>query len=74
MRTLKSLESKPGLKVFLTLDRKVQAAAEEAFGDQAGAAVAIDVRTGEILAMTSKPSFDPAFFARGSAVLNGWLC
>ena len=72
MRTLKSLESKPGLKVFLTLDRKVQAAAEEAFGDQAGAAVAIDVRTGEILAMTSKPSFDPAFFARGISSAE-WL-
>ncbi|MBE0501072.1 MAG: penicillin-binding protein 2, partial [Desulfuromonadales bacterium] len=65
LRTLKIQEPKPGLKVFLTLDRKIQQAAEAAFGDQAGAAVAIDVRTGAILAMTSKPSFDPAFFARG---------
>ncbi len=72
LRTLKSLESKPGLKVFLTLDRKLQEAAEEAFGVQAGAAVAIDVKTGAILAMTSKPSFDPAFFARGISS-DEWL-
>ncbi len=65
LRTLKTLEPRPGLKVFLTLDKQIQQAAETAFGDQAGAAVAIDVKTGAILAMTSKPSFDPAFFARG---------
>jgi penicillin-binding protein 2 len=65
LRTLKTLEPKPGYKVYLTLDKKIQQAAEAAFGDQAGAAVAIDVKTGAILAMTSKPSFDPAFFARG---------
>lgn len=65
LRTLKTLEPRPGLKVFLTLDKNIQQAAETAFGDQAGAAVAIDVKTGAILAMTSKPSFDPAFFARG---------
>lgn len=65
LRTIKNLESRPGLKVFLTLDKQMQQAAETAFGDQAGAAVAIDVKTGAILALTSKPSFDPAFFARG---------
>ena len=63
LRTLKTLEPRPGLKVFLTLDKQIQSAAEAAFGDQAGAAVAIDVKTGAILALTSKPSFDPAFFA-----------
>ena len=65
LRTLKTHEPRPGLKVFLTLDKQLQQAAENAFGDQAGAAVAIDVKTGAILALTSKPSFDPAFFARG---------
>ena len=72
LRTLKTLEPRPGLKVFLTLDKQMQQAAENAFGDQAGAAVAINVKTGAILAITSKPSFDPAFFARGISV-DEWL-
>lgn len=65
LRTLKTLEPKPGQKTFLTLRKKVQLAAEKAIGDQAGAAVALDVKTGEIIALVSKPSFDPALFARG---------
>ena len=65
LRTLKTQESIPGQKTFLTLRKNVQQAAEEAIGEQAGAAVALDVRTGEILALVSKPSFNPALFARG---------
>ena len=65
LRTLKTLEPLPGHKVYLTLQRRVQQAAEAAFGDQAGAAVALDPKTGEDLAMVSKPSFDPGMFARG---------
>ncbi len=65
LRTLKTLEPVPGQKTFLTLRREVQMAAEQALGEQAGAAVVLDVRTGEVLALVSKPSFDPALFARG---------
>jgi penicillin-binding protein 2 len=65
LRILKTQEPHPGHKVYLTLKRTVQQAAEKAFGDEAGAAVAIDPRTGEILAMVSRPSFNPAEFARG---------
>ncbi len=65
LRTLKTLDPVPGQKTFLTLRKKLQQAAEEAIGDQAGAAVALDARTGAILALASKPSFDPALFARG---------
>lgn len=72
LRTLKTLEPKPGHKVYLTLDKAMQQAAEEAFGDQAGAAVALDIRTGAILALTSMPSYDPAFFARGIS-LDEWM-
>ncbi len=65
LRLLKTREPVPGNKVYLTLDRDLQAAAEKAFGDFAGAAVVIDVHTGEVLALVSRPSFNPAIFARG---------
>jgi penicillin-binding protein 2 len=46
-----------------TLDLDLQRAAEEAIGDQVGAAVAYDPRSGEILVLASKPAFDPNLFA-----------
>lgn len=48
-----------GSAVELTLSRKAQEAAFNALGDQRGAAVAIEVKTGRILALVSTPSFDP---------------
>jgi len=51
--------SEPGANVILTIDARLQAAAEEAFDQTAGSAVVIDVDTGYILAMVSKPGFDP---------------
>ncbi|MFK5688256.1 peptidoglycan D,D-transpeptidase FtsI family protein [Ornithinimicrobium sp. LYQ92] len=48
-----------GASLELTIDPQVQAAAIEALGDRQGAAVALDPSTGEILAMVSRPSFDP---------------
>jgi peptidoglycan glycosyltransferase len=48
-----------GSSIELTIDPKVQKAAWDALGDYTGAAVAIDPKTGAILAMVSKPSFDP---------------
>lgn len=50
--------------VHLTIDRAVQRAAWEALGDRRGAAVALDPRTGAILAMVSKPSYDPSALSR----------
>ncbi|OQY25196.1 MAG: penicillin-binding protein 2 [Desulfobacteraceae bacterium 4572_35.2] len=55
----------PGKSIFLTLDRSLQLQAEQAFGDQSGAAVVLDVNNGDILAMVSRPAFDPALFAHG---------
>lgn len=55
----------PGQRLYLTIDAKLQQAAEEAMGDNAGAVVALDVSNGEILAFVSRPTFDPALFARG---------
>lgn len=65
LRLLKTQEPVPGNRVYLTVKRDLQLAAEAAFGEHAGAAVALDVRTGEVLAMASRPSFNPADFARG---------
>lgn len=55
----------PGKNLILTIDQDLQMAAVKAFGDHAGAAVAINPRTGEILAMVSRPAFDPTSFSRG---------
>jgi len=58
----------PGHNVVLTIDLPLQAAVEEAFeGVARGAAVAVDPRSGEILAMVSRPCFDPNAFAGGIA-------
>jgi len=57
--------AKPGEDIRLTLDSRLQAYAAERLGEEAAAAVVMDVRTGDILAMTSVPSYDPNQFARG---------
>lgn len=49
----------PGDTVVTTLDTRLQAAAYDALGDNKGAVVAINPKTGEILAMVSKPDYDP---------------
>jgi penicillin-binding protein 2 len=58
------VESRPGQSLFLTLDRDLQQLAEESFTDKVGSAVALDPRTGEILALVSSPSYDPNWFTR----------
>jgi penicillin-binding protein 2 len=51
--------SKPGNDVTITLDLELQKVAESALGTHKGAIVAMDPRNGEILAMASRPAFDP---------------
>ena len=53
----------PDSNLKLTVDIDLQIAAEEAMGDKNGAMVAMDPHTGEILAMVSRPTFDPNDFA-----------
>src|SRR5262245_31266302 len=53
----------PGNDLVTTIDLDLQRAAEETIGDHAGAVVALDPRTGEILAMASRPAYDPNLFA-----------
>ena len=56
---------KPGENVVLSLDMRLQLAAQEALQDTRGAVVAIDPRNGDVLALVSAPSFDPNRFAAG---------
>lgn len=65
LRMLQAQIPEPGKKVYLTVDLELQKAVVEAFGDRAGAAVALNVHSGEILAMVSLPTYNPAQFARG---------
>lgn len=65
LRILQTREPVSGGKIVLTIDNTLQQVTEEAFGDQAGAAVVVDVHTGALLAVVNRPAFDPAQFARG---------
>ena len=65
-------EPVPGCDLVLTIDQKIQAAAERAIdtqlvkiGAKAAAAVVMNPQTGEVLAMVSRPAFDPNLFAHG---------
>ncbi|MSN24418.1 MAG: penicillin-binding protein 2 [Geobacter sp.] len=71
LRTISETYPSVGNSVVLTIDSLVQKQAERAFGDQAGAAVAMDVNSGEILAFVSNPGFDPALFS-GKLPANIW--
>jgi penicillin-binding protein 2 len=61
-RTIKIIPPVAGDNLYLTIDSRLQKAALEAFGNEHGAAVAIDPNNGEILAMVSSPTFDPNLF------------
>ncbi len=52
-----------GKSLKLTIDNDIQRASELALGDRSGALIAMDPRTGEVLALVSHPSFDPNAFA-----------
>jgi penicillin-binding protein 2 len=70
VRTLSRVAPSPGGNLILSLDIKLQAIAERAFGDRRGALVAIDPASGEILAFVSRPSFDPNLFVEGIDPVN----
>jgi penicillin-binding protein 2 len=65
IRTLSRSASQSGNNVALTLDIRLQQVAETAFGARRGALVAIEPGTGGVLALVSKPGFDPNLFVDG---------
>lgn len=72
-RIMREIEKKEGIKgndLDLTIDIRLQKAAYDAFCDESGAAVVLDVHTGEILAFVSVPSFDSNLFVDGISVKN----
>ena len=67
-RVMKEIERRSGSigdSVQITIDSRLQKAAYEAFGENSGAAVVLDVHSGEILALISAPSYDPNLFTNG---------
>jgi len=65
VRTLARTSPTSGNNLVLTLDIRLQEVAEQAFGENRGALVAIEPATGGILAFVSKPGFDPNLFVDG---------
>jgi penicillin-binding protein 2 len=65
MRTLERIAPTPGKNLYLSLDSRLQRATEDALAGRLGAAIAIDPRNGEVLAMVSEPAFDSNLFVNG---------
>ncbi|HKJ10744.1 MAG TPA: penicillin-binding protein 2 [Gammaproteobacteria bacterium] len=65
VRVLSRTPPVPGHNLYLTLDAHLQAVTEKAFGDNTGAAVALNPKTGAILAMVSMPEYNPNPFVNG---------
>ena len=65
VRKLASSPATPGNTVMLSIDIKLQKLIEDMYGDRRGALVAMDPKTGEVLAFVSKPTFDPNLFVDG---------
>lgn len=73
--------AKPGQPLRLTVDTRLQKALEKAFGRKIGAAAALDVGTGEVLALVSRPGYNPndlipSFDSKTNErinVHNGWM-
>lgn len=65
LRVLGTEPAQPGTDLRLSIDVDLQQAMVDAFGELQGTAIAVDPRTGEILAMASVPSYDPNLFVNG---------
>ncbi len=65
IRTIEETQPKPGNDIYLTIDSTLQMEIEKAFGVYSGAVVAIEPKSGEILAMVSQPGYDLNLFVNG---------
>lgn len=65
IRELERREGEPGAEVQLTIDIGLQRMVSKRLGEESAAAVVLDIHTGDVLAMSSNPAFDPNAFNRG---------
>jgi len=65
IRELRRIDGEPGQELTLSLDLELQRFALNRLGEQTGAAVVVDVHTGDVLALASSPGYDPNAFTRG---------
>jgi len=65
VRVLQTVPARNGYNVYLTIDSRLQQRAEELLQDKAGAVVALDPNSGEVLALASSPAFDQNDFITG---------
>jgi len=70
MRELDRREGQAGDDLQITVDQKLQTYVQARLGDESAAAVVMDCKTGEILAINSAPTFDPNLFVRGISVAD----
>lgn len=63
-RIVRVHKPKPGNDLYLTIDIRLQNLAEELLGDEVGAVVVLDSTNGELLALASRPAFDPNMLSR----------
>lgn len=70
VRTLRRIDPTPGSNLILSLDINLQKEVEKQFAGKRGALVAIEPKTGDVLAFVSAPSFDPNLFIDGIDVEN----
>jgi penicillin-binding protein 2 len=72
LRVLGEKQTRMGKDIHLTIDMDLQKAAEAAIGEQIGSIVALNPNTGEVLAMVSRPGFDPNVFAKARISQADW--
>lgn len=65
MKEIDKDDGEEGESLYLSIDNRLQKVAAEVFGDESGAAVVLDVKSGEILSLISTPSFNPNYFTNG---------
>ncbi len=70
MRELDRQEGEPGADIQLTVDQMLQNFCLARMGDESAATVVMDVVTGDVLAISSAPSYDPNLFVRGISVAD----
>lgn len=65
MKEIERVDGVPGEKIELSIDARLQSKAYELFGEETGAAVMVDIYSGEILVFASTPAYDPNMITQG---------